>query len=162
MESSWCITRFMRFLTGIVIVAAMLIPSKPLQPDISFCELLKNPEQYNGKEVTVRATWRYGYEWSDFYCLDCLDQGKTWLQVPSNLDDASTKALRRIPKAGIVNITVRGIFMSNGHFGHLNGYPYQLVTQRVSNAAVILSGMKDAAQEKQAEKKWACGGENPK
>lgn len=39
---------------------------------VTFCDLLRNAEKYNGKEVTVRATWRYGFEWSQFYCLDCL------------------------------------------------------------------------------------------
>lgn len=129
---------------------------------VTFCDLLRNAEKYNGKEVTVRATWRYGYEWSQFYCLDCLDKGKAWLDMPSDLDDASTRALSRIPKAGIVNLTVHGVFMSGGHFGHLNGYPYQLVAQEVSNVAIVLSGMKEAAKENEAEKRWACGGAHPK
>jgi len=130
-----------------------------------FCELLRNPEKYNGKEVTVRATWRYGFEWSQFYCLDCLDKGRAWLQVPSDLeeDGPSAKALRGIPKgAGIVNITVQGVFMSGGHFGHLNGYPYQLVARKVSSVAIVLKGMGDIAKETEAEKRWACGGINPK
>jgi hypothetical protein len=141
----------------------MLIPIGSSEPAQTFCDLLKNPEKYNGKEVTVRATWRYGFEWSQFYCLDCLDEGKAWLEVPSDLDDASMKALRRIPKgAGIVNITAQGVFMSDGHFGHLNGYPYKFVARKVSHVAVILSGMKKAAEEKEAEKQWACGGATPK
>lgn len=83
--------------------------------------------------------------------------------MPADLDDASTKALSRIPKgAGIVNLTVQGVFMSGGHFGHLNGYSYQLVAQKVSNVAIVLSGMKEAAKEKEAEKRWACGGAHPK
>lgn len=111
----------------------------------------------------MRATWRCGFEWSQFCCLDCLDKGRVWLEMPTDLDDASTKALGRAPKgAGIVNLTVQGIFMSGGHFGHSNGYPYQLVARRVSNVATVLSGRKTAAKEKEAEKQWACGGANPK
>ena len=64
----------------------------------SFCELLRNPEKYNGQEVTARATWRYGFEWSQFYGLACLEKGRACLEVPTNLDDASTKALGLIPK----------------------------------------------------------------
>jgi hypothetical protein len=153
----------MRLLIGFAIAVLLLIPFGFSEPPTTFCDLLRNPEKYDGKEVTVRATWRYGFEWSQFYCLDCLDKGRAWLEMPSDLDDVSTKILSRKPKgAGIVNLTVQGVFMSGGHFGHLNAYPYQLVARRVSNVAVVLSGMKDAAKEKEAEKRWACGGANPK
>ena len=141
----------------------MLSPFGHAEPPTAFCDLLRNPEKYNGSEVTVRATWRYGYEWSQFYCLDCLDKGKAWLEMPYERDEASSKTLRAIPKgAGIVNVTVRGVFMSGGHFGHLNGYPYQIVARQVSNVAIVLKDMKNMAKEKEAEKQWACGGANPK
>jgi len=32
---------------------------------------VKNPRQYDGKEITGRATWRYGFEVSDLYCYAC-------------------------------------------------------------------------------------------
>jgi hypothetical protein len=141
----------------------LLSPFGHAEPPSALCELLRNPEKYNGKEVTVRATWKYGFEWSQFYCLDCLDKGKAWLEIPYDIDDSSSKALRAIPKgAGIVNVTVRGVFMSGGHFGHLNGYLYQIVAQRVSSVAIVLKGMKDSAKEKEAERRWACGGVDPK
>jgi hypothetical protein len=152
-----------RFLIAFATAVLVLVPFGFSDPPTTFCDLLRNPEKYNGKEVTVRATWRYGYEWSQFYCLDCLDKGRAWLEMPFDLDDASMKALRRTPKgAGIVNLTVEGVFMSGGRFGHLNGYPYQLVARRVSKVAIVLSGMKGPAKEKEAEKRWACGGTNPK
>jgi len=51
------------------------------------------------------------FEWSQLYCPDCLDKGSAWLEFPDDLDDNSSKALRLIPNgAGIVNLTVRGIF----------------------------------------------------
>lgn len=141
----------------------MVSPVGKAEPPTTFCELLRNPGKYSGKEVTVRATWKYGYEWSQLYCLDCLDKGKAWLEIPGDINDASIKALRRAPKdAGIVNITVRGTFMSGSHFGHLNGYPYQIVVRQVTDVAVVLKGMKSPEQEKEAEKRWACGGANPK
>ena len=158
----WVYNLAMRFVSGMAVAILILTCVGRSESATTFCDLLKNPEKYNGKEVTVRATWHYGFEWSQFYCLDCLNEGKAWLEVPSDLDQASTKALKQIPKAGIVNITVQGVFMSGGHFGHLSGYPYTLVVRKVSDVAIVLSGMKKAEEEKQAEKRWACGGENPK
>jgi hypothetical protein len=52
----------MRFLIGFAIAVLMLIPFGFSEPSTTFCDLLRNPEKYNGKEVTVRATWRYGFE----------------------------------------------------------------------------------------------------
>jgi hypothetical protein len=145
-----------------VTIFLLLSSNRISETSVTFCDLLRNPEKYNGKVVTVRATWRYGYEWSQFYCLDCLDKGKAWLDTSNEMDDASIRTLKRTPGSGIVNLTVEGVFMSGGTFGHLNGYPYQLVAHRVSNLAIVVRGMKDAAKEKEAEKRWACGGTNPK
>jgi hypothetical protein len=151
----------MRLLAKIV-VPVLLAASTP-QPTLRFCDLVRNPAEYNGKTVTVRATYRYGFEWEELYCLDCLDKGKAWLEVPSDLDDASVKALRRGPKgAGIVNLTVQGIFISGGHFGHQNFYRYKFVAQRVADVAVVSKGMKSFAEERTAEQCYACGGTNPK
>jgi hypothetical protein len=79
----------MRLLAKIV-VPVLLAASTP-QPTLRFCDLVRNPAEYNGKTVTVRATYRYGFEWEELYCLDCLDKGKAWLEVPSDLDDASSR-----------------------------------------------------------------------
>jgi hypothetical protein len=146
----------------VVLALAMSSPSSYSQESISFCDLLRNPEKYDGKEVIVRATWRYGFEWSQFYCLDCSLKQPTWLEISSDLDEKSSQVLRRRPKAGIVNITVQGIFQSGGHFGHLNGYQNRFVAQRVSDVAVVSKGMKSPADEQSAERQWACGGKNPK
>ena len=65
----------------------------------------------------------------------------TWLDVPSELDDASTKALKRVAKgAGIVNITVQGTFRSGGHFGLMNGYSNQFTVHKLSNVAIVSKG----------------------
>ena len=130
---------------------------------VSFCDLASDPERYNGKEVTVRATYKYGFEWSYLYCLTCLDKGKAWLEIPHDIDESSTKVLKRKPKgAGIVNVTVRGIFIKCGHCGHQNGYPFNFVAHQVSDLVVLVKGMKSLNEEQKAESQWACGGTSPK
>lgn len=152
----------MRLFTWAIIISVLTggICSQSLP---TFCDLIRNPEKYSGKEVTIRATYRYGFEWSELYCLDCLDQGKVWLDMPTALEDTSAKSLRKMPKgAGIVNLTVQGIFVSGGTFGHSNAYRYKIDPTRISDVVVLQKGMKSPAEEKDVEKRWACGGRNPK
>ena len=151
----------MRVLAWIV-VAFLLTPSVDPQAPVTFCDLLRNPEKYNGKQVTVRATYRYGFEWSELYCLDCLDKGKTWLEHVA-LDKATERAFQRLPKgAGIVNLTVQGVFVSGDTYGHQNCYRYQFTPDKITDVKVIQKGMKSRTEEEKAEKQWACGGSHPK
>ena len=130
---------------------------------MNFCELLNNSERYNMREVTVRATYKYGFEWSYLYCLSCMDKGRVWLEFPNNLDASATKALKRGPKgAGTVNVTVQGAFIKCGNCGHQGAYPFKFVGTMARNVAVVIKGMKSRDEEQTAEKQWACGGTNPK
>ncbi|HKV60592.1 MAG TPA: hypothetical protein VJO16_01655 [Candidatus Acidoferrum sp.] len=153
----------MRILSRILLILFLSETVAGSDAAVSFCDLVRNPERFNAKEVTIRATYRYGFEWEELYCLDCLDKGKAWLEIPADIDDASRKALKRAPKgAGIVDLTVIGTFMSGNTYGHSNGYQHKFVAKEISDVAVIVKGMKSPAEEKQGEKQWACGGTNPK
>ena len=122
--SKWFPEPVMRI--SLTIVLFMLAGSAYAQPSVvTFCDLLRHADKYNGKEVSLRATYRYGFEWQELFCLDCMDKGKAWLDIPSDLNDASARSLRKAPKgAGIVNLTLQGIFVSGGHFGQ-HGIPVQ-------------------------------------
>ena len=153
----------MRVPSRLTVIFFLLGTAAGSDPIVTFCDLVRSPQEFKGKEVTVKATYRYGFEWQEFYCLDCLDKGKAWLEIPVDIDDASEKAMRRAPKgAGIVNLTVRGTLFSGSTFGHLNGYRYKLVAKNISSVAVIVKGAKSVAEENAAEQRWACGGTNPK
>ena len=141
----------------------MVVPSSgQLQATGTFCDLLRNPDKYNGKEVTVRATYRYGFEWQQLYCLDCVEKGRAWLEIPGDGDESLDRSLRRTPKAGIVNLTVQGLFLSGSTYGHMNGYSYQITAHKISSVVVLLKGIKSREEEQRVEKRWACGGTNPK
>src|SRR5437867_2979135 len=97
----------MRIPSAIVIVLGFFL-SVSARPElqVTFCELVRNPELYNGKEATVRVTYKYGFEWQMLYCLDCLDKGKAWLEFPIDLDDASVNALKRHPNQWEIQATL--------------------------------------------------------
>jgi hypothetical protein len=133
------------------------------QTAMTLCELLRNPNKYAGQSVKVRGTFRYGFEWAQFYCLDCLDRGKAWLTMSSDMDDKSDKVGKKMPKfAGIVNLTVVGVFHFGTSYGHMNGYRYELIAQQIRDVAVIQKGMRPLAEEAKAERQWACGGVHPR
>lgn len=138
----------------------MRIPKR----NVTFCDLVRSPEKYSGRQVTVRATLAIGFEWSHLYCLECSDRGKIWLELPTNLDDDATsrRAVKRIPAAGIVNLTVTGRFERGGTYGHNNGYRYQITAEKVQDVAVLSKGLKGPEVERKIEQRFACGGTNPK
>lgn len=151
----------MRLLTWTIVLLILTGKVDP-QAQVTFCDLVRNPAKYNGKEIRVRATYRYGFEWSELYCLDCLDRGKAWL-VPIAIDEGVERAFKRLPEgAGIVNLTVEGVFASGDTYGHQNGYRYQITPYKITDVKVVQKGMKSRTQEEKAEKQGACGGTNPK
>ena len=133
------------------------------QTPVKLCDLLQNPEKYRDQTVNVRATFRYGFEWQQLYCLDCLDKGRAWLSLPNDMDDESKRIFKKMPKgAGIVNVTVVGVLHFGSSYDHLNGYRYELIAQEIRDVVVIQKGSKDPATESTAEPQWACGGATPK
>jgi hypothetical protein len=104
---------------------------------ISYCDLLNNPELYDGKEVTVRATYRYGFEWSEIFCIKCRASGKTWLEV-GDVTQKSKKILKKLPKDdGTVNAAFTGTFQSSkGPFGD-GGYRFRFLLKEISETEVV-------------------------
>ncbi len=157
----------MRWIGGVVLgflLAQVASDSQTPIERVEFCELLKNPDRYNGKEVTVRASHRYGFEWTYLYCLGCKNDGHIWFDVSGDIDTESEKTLQAAHRkgAGIVNLTVTGVFKTGGSYGHLGGYRHMFVVRKAWDVVVLSQGMKGSAREKEIEEKWACGGANPK
>jgi hypothetical protein len=145
------------------IIALLVGSGVHQQSSVTLCDLLRSPEKHNGEEVRVRATYRYGFEVSQLYCLDCADKGKVWLQIPTDLGNASERSLRKLPEgAGIVNLTVQGVFSSGETYGHENGYRYQIVADKISEVKVLQKGIKSRQEQETVEKRWGCGGTDPK
>jgi hypothetical protein len=129
---------------------------------IDFCEVLKDPRQYSGKEITVRATYEYWFEVSNLYCLSCLDRGRTWLSISSDLDRDSENEWRKAPESGLVHLTVTGELLTGGTLGHLNGCQHEFAATKVrksggSGERAAIAGAKETNRAK-----WACGGRSPK
>jgi hypothetical protein len=113
-------------------------------PTVAFCDLLRHPELYDQKTVRVQAVYRYGFEWSELYCLSCLESGRTWVDF-GDLFNSSTKpkVAKKISDGGdkgrTVNIVAVGKFYGSGRHGHLGGYNFKFVISCLEQAEVILN-----------------------
>lgn len=110
--------------------------------DVNFCYLLKNPDAYKDKTVRVKATYRYGFEWSELYCSNCIGKGQVWVDFTESFSENSKKKYRKkLNENGdggrTVNVTFVGKFLAQGRYGHMNGYPFNFIVEKVENAEII-------------------------
>ena len=107
---------------------------------IAYCELIRNPEKYDGKVVRTNATYRFGFEWAEFYCLDCWDgEHRTWVDYEDELCPKSKKIKGNDLRGRTVNVQVVGKFYGAGRmgYGHMNAYQYKFVVSCVESAKTI-------------------------
>jgi hypothetical protein len=128
---------------------------------IAFCDLVRRPGDYDGKSVSVHASYRYGFEWQELYCMDCLGAGRTWLELPAELSDDAKRAFRYAPKwQGTLNGTFRGVFQAkSGAFGD-GGYKFRLVLESAANVKVISRSSYGPEALPQAERQRVCHGKS--
>lgn len=126
---------------------------------VEYCHLIKNPAAYDGKQVTLRATYRYGFEWQEIYCLKCRDLGKTWLEIwdPTK---KSSEILKKLPNDdGTVNATFTGTFQSSGGpFGD-GSYRFRFLLREISQAELLTKSGADPNALPENLRKKVCGSE---
>lgn len=132
--------------------------SKPGTALVAYCDLVNNPEKYDGKEVTVRAIYRYGFEWQEIFCLECRKVGKTWLEFDDDAAAQYKAALKKFPKhQGTVNAVITGIFQSSkGPFGD-GGYRFRFVVKGINSVEVITKSGWDPEHLPSTSRKKVCG-----
>jgi len=93
---------------------------------VAYCDLIRNPDQYDGKDVAVSASYRYGFEWQEIFCMKCRDQAKTWLEFDRENIPALRRTLRKAPShEGLINAIFYGTFQGKrGPYGD-GGYSYR-------------------------------------
>jgi hypothetical protein len=110
-------------------------------PTVNYCDVLKNPTEFEGKKLMLKATYRYGVEWQEMFCLTCRDKGRTWLEIEDDaISSQSKKALRKFPESdGTINAIFTGRFESSGGpFGD-GSYRFRFVLEDITNAELISS-----------------------
>ena len=108
-------------------------------PTIPFCELLRNPKDYDQKTVRVMAIYRYGFEVSDLFCLDCEDEKLIRLESGENFTSRTErKILKKIKwteRGKTVKVVAIGKFYGTGAYQ----YRKKFVVDYFESAEVILN-----------------------
>lgn len=104
---------------------------------VSYCELIDHPEEYDGKQIEVKASHRYGFEWQELLCMKCRGKKKTWLEISLENEDPLKRVLRKLPKdQGIINATFYGVFHTGGSYGD-GGYAHMLDLKFMKDLKII-------------------------
>ena len=120
--------------------------TKPSGPPVrvELCKVLRNSEFYEGKQITVRATFRLGRKERQLFCMACIDEGRVWMReiLPSGGEIApSLKKLNDLIQENNKGITLNGIFTGTfrgpGVYGLLGAFTYQIDVLEVREIEVI-------------------------
>lgn len=130
---------------------------------VNLCEVLRNSEFYEGKPITVRATFRLGRKQSQLFCMACMDEGRVWMReiLPSGGEIApGLKKLNDLIQENEKGITVNGVFTGTfrgpGVYGRLGAFTYQIEVQEVREIEVIYNAGPDPEDLPKEIKEKAC------
>jgi hypothetical protein len=113
------------------------------QAAIHLCDVLRQPEKYDGKQVTVRATYRSWFENSQLYCLACLDRGSLWLRALATDGEAvpGVRKLLKLARKGQMGVTINGTFTGTfhgpGRYGHLGISDYEIEVEEARELKLV-------------------------
>ena len=130
---------------------------------MELCAVLRDSEFYNGKQVTVRATFRLWKKQSQLYCMACMEGGRVWMRELLPARGEVAPGLRKLNDLILENetgITVNGIFTGTfrgaGQYGRLGAFTYQIDVQEVSEIELVSASGIDPEDLPTAMKKKVC------
>lgn len=129
---------------------------------VSYCDLVRHPKEHDGKQVAVWATYRYGFEWQEMYCVKCRDEGKTWLEFEEETAPAVRHALGRAPRyQGTLNATFYGTFHgTKGPYGD-GAYPFRFDVKSVEAVDLVSRAGWPPQSLSASEQQRLCQGDPP-
>src|ERR1051325_610148 len=127
-------TKMRKLLACIIIIISSLAVTKSQSdpstasetPTVAYCDIIR-----------INVTYRFGFEWSEFYCLDCWDgEHRTWVDYADELCLKSKKIKDNGDIGRTVNVQVVGRFYSGDRYGD-GGYQFKFVVSCVEKAKTI-------------------------
>jgi hypothetical protein len=101
--------------------------------EVSYCDLVKTPQEFVGKRIRVRAIYKYGFEIQHLDSPACcpVRGTKIWVEIESGLEGDSLKLYRKFPKGmGLALATLEGAFESGGPYGD-GGYRLKFTVDKI-------------------------------
>ena len=102
----------------------------------SYCEVLKDPERFRNRMIRVRALYQTDFEESIITAPSCYTPlPMTWVSFDEQWESRSKRSIRH----AISNVKWRiqtdvvfvGLFKADGHYGHMDRYPYSIEVYKV-------------------------------
>lgn len=144
-----------------VVLLAWIVPCgimEAQQPErVSFCDLIKEPDKFDGRTVTLKASYRYGFEWQELFCVSCRGAARVWLDLGEEPSKTLARGLRRLPKhLGTVNGTFTGVFRGKASAYGDGGYKFQLDLSALTGVDVVSKSGAVPESLTTAERKRLC------
>ena len=125
-----------------------------------YCDLIHNPKKFDGKNVAVRATYRYGHEWRELVGMKCSDKGRTWVEFISENDETIRSALRKAPRdQGTLNASFYGkIYSSYVSYGD-DDYSFKFEIESIKDVKIVSKNGWEPSRLSNKEQKKLCQGD---
>lgn len=112
---------------------------------VNLCDLIKNPTIYSDKTIRIKATYRYGAEWSELYCSNCWNgrNGRIWVDFDKSFEEnTNSKVAKNLEDAGEIGRTVNVDFIgrlvsSDKKNGHMSAYQFKFIAFKAVKARII-------------------------
>lgn len=116
----------------------------PTIPTVKLCDLIRKPHLYGRQMVRVQGIYRYGLEWSELYCVECLTGGSVWVEFDVSLESRTKKKLiKRISGNGdlgrTVNVVFVGQYFTGNGYGHMSRYSAEFRVYSLEKAEILLN-----------------------
>jgi hypothetical protein len=114
------------------VLSCVVLHASGKPEEVTYCQLIKAPHAYVGKEIRVRAIYRYGFEVSNLDPPECCVEEPVSIWVEAwELDPRSRRLFRRFQKGmGLSRVVFTGVLESSGPFG-AGGCPFRLTVGHV-------------------------------
>jgi len=127
-----CIIALVLVLLALSCPAAGQKPKSAVQA-VSYCDLVKAPQQFAGQRIRVRAVYKYGFEIQRLDAPACCPErgAKIWVEIEEGLEGRSLKLYHKFPKGmGLALATFEGTFESGGPYGD-GGYRLRFTVDKI-------------------------------
>jgi len=129
-----------KIVLGMTLVMGSDLRTAEAPQAVSLSQLVESPKQFDGKRVSVNATYRVAFETAEIYCLSSLHAGHVWVTFEDSPGgNAAVSKLRRSLKngEGSANAQFTGFFRGPGNYGHLGTYRFQFTVTSVTKVEQI-------------------------
>lgn len=119
----------------------------------TYCEVQRYPERFKNRMIRIRALYETDFEKSIIAAPTCdTPVPMTWVSFEGHWESRSTRrvrhALSQLKWRVQADVVFIGLFRSDGHYGHMDMYPFSIEVYRVE--AVRASGSFGPTPEQEA------------